>query len=528
MDIAGNKDEFGITARAEGVASEREALLEEIKHLRNRVASLEHSEAELHHKYYQQAQETETYRSLIEGIAQFPWTTGINGEALEDFPAWRHYTGQSKEEVRNSGWQNAIHPEDREQLCQTWKKQLIARHPFNTECRVRRFDGFYEDFYVYGAPVLAEDGSVCKWVGACVNSSHFKQIEARLKEQTDAMAILNRVGPLFLSELDMSKLVQAATDTATGLTGAEFGAFFYNLTDENGESYTLYTLSGVPHEAFSQFPMPRNTHIFGPTFRGESIIRLDDVRKDPRFGQNAPYFGMPQGHLPVVSYLALPVVSRSGKVLGGLFFGHSRAGVFKEWHEHLLTGLVAQIATAMDNARLFEEAQQAVRVRDEFLVAASHELKTPMTSMRGFSQLALRQLEKGSEMDPSKVKQAVEIINQQSQKMGQLVSQLLDVSRIDAGRLALEVRRTDVTGLVGNLVALTAANSTKHTLLFYAPDRIEALVDPIRLEQVVTNLLDNAIKYSPEGGRIKIELIRSGVENLLFSVTDEGIGIPPE
>src|SRR5262249_51682162 len=139
-------------------------------------------------------------------------------------------------------------------------------------------------------------------------------------------------------------------------------------------------------------PMPRNTAVFDPTFRGEGVIRIDDVTKDPRFGKNAPYYGMPKGHLPVVSYLAAPVLSRSGEVLGGLFFGHHRAGVFTERHEEILVGVAAQAAIALDNARLYRSAQEAVRLRDDFLAAASHDLKNPLGVIRGRAQLLRRQM----------------------------------------------------------------------------------------------------------------------------------------
>ena len=119
--------------------------------------------------------------------------------------------------------------------------------------------------------------------------------------------------------------MQKVTDVATALTHAEFGAFFYNVIDpQSGESYMLYTLSGVPKEAFEKFPQPRSTQVFAPTFHGEGIVRLDDVTQDPRYGHNPPFHGMPPGHLPVRSYLALPVKAPSGEVLGGLFFGHSQ------------------------------------------------------------------------------------------------------------------------------------------------------------------------------------------------------------
>jgi GAF domain-containing protein len=96
--------------------------------------------------------------------------------------------------------------------------------------------------------------------------------------------------------------------------------------------------------------MPRNTAVFAPTFNGEAIVRSDDILKDPRYGKNDPHYGMPKGHLPVRSYLAAPVISRSGEVLGGLFFGHPQPGIFTERSERLIAGIAAQAATAIDNA----------------------------------------------------------------------------------------------------------------------------------------------------------------------------------
>jgi PAS domain S-box-containing protein len=157
--------------------------------------------------------------------------------------------------------------------------------------------------------------------------------------------------------------VQIVTDAGVELTRAAFGAFFYNVINDAGESYTLYTLSGAPREAFSKFPMPRNTAIFAPTFTGEGTVRSDDILEDPRYGRNAPYKGMPEGHLPVRSYLAVPVQSRSGQVIGGLFFGHPQPGIFNARAERLMTGLAGQASIAIDNARLFEAAQKEIAQR---------------------------------------------------------------------------------------------------------------------------------------------------------------------
>ncbi|MFO0610762.1 MAG: GAF domain-containing protein [Polyangiales bacterium] len=170
---------------------------------------------------------------------------------------------------------------------------------------------------------------------------------------------LLRVALLLTAELDLGRLVGRITDEATALCGAGFGAFFYNVEDAAGERYTLYTLSGVPREAFARFPMPRNTAVFAPTFEGRAVVRSDDITRDPRYGHNAPHRGMPEGHLPVRSYLAVPVTSRAGEVIGGLFFGHPEPARFTPYHEELIRGLAAHAAIAVDNARLYQQARRA-------------------------------------------------------------------------------------------------------------------------------------------------------------------------
>lgn len=174
---------------------------------------------------------------------------------------------------------------------------------------------------------------------------------------------VDRIAKAIASNLDLDHIVQTVTDAATELTGAKFGAFFYNFADPDGERYTLYTLSGVPRAAFENFQLPRNTAVFEPTFRGLGIVRSDDIRTDPRYGQSAPHFGMPEGHLPVASYLAVPVVSRSGDVHGGLFFGHDLPGVFTAETEATVTSIAAHAAIAIDNAHLLKAAEHELAIR---------------------------------------------------------------------------------------------------------------------------------------------------------------------
>ncbi len=178
------------------------------------------------------------------------------------------------------------------------------------------------------------------------------------RPELTTLRLLHGVASELVTEHDVEKIVQCVTDAGVAISGAAFGAFFYNEVEASGEAYRLYTLSGVDCEAFSKFPMPRNTDIFSPTFKGERIVRLDDVCADPSYGRNAPHTGMPEGHLPVRSYLAIPVFSTDGSVLGGLFFGHPEPGKFVEDLELIFKTLAAQAGIAIDNANLISQVNR--------------------------------------------------------------------------------------------------------------------------------------------------------------------------
>jgi signal transduction histidine kinase len=208
------------------------------------------------------------------------------------------------------------------------------------------------------------------------------------------------------------------------------------------------------------------------------------------------------------------------------------AGPQRQAYSDLDAELAAELAhrcdLAIENARLHAEAQRATRLRDEFLSVAAHELKTPMTTLRGYAQWLLRDLKQGPVIDPSLLDRALRAIDVQSAKLVDLTAQLLDVSRIEAGKLRLESREVDLVGLVRAAVDAGQAATRRHTLSLHAPRVFRAVVDPLRLEQVLGNLIDNAIKYSPQGGAIDVELGPAGRRKLRLVVRDHGLGVPPE
>jgi PAS domain S-box-containing protein len=445
-----------------------------------------------------------------------------------------------------TGMRDLLHEEDREHTKLAVERALAQHTDYDIEYRVKNNGRGEVWISSKGRGVYDEAGRVVGMLGFIQDISTRKSNEEMLREQAEALRTLNEIGKTISAELNLHNTVQAVTDAATELTGARFGSFFYNVLNEEGASYMLYTLAGVPREAFAHFPMPRATDLFGPTFRGEAVVRIDDVKKDPRYGKSSPYYGMPEGHLPVTSYLAVPVVSRSGEVLGGLFFGHPEPGMFTERDEIIVSGLASQAAVAMDNARLYEaakkaraeaehaaaenerlfrQAEESSRLKEEFLATISHELRTPLSAILGWT----RMLRLG-QLSPENSSKALDTIERNARAQAQLVDDLLDVSRIITGKLRMDVRPADPNSFIDAAVeAVRPAADAKGVRVQKVVDTnpISIPGDPVRLQQVVWNLLSNAIKFTPRGGRVQIRSERVN-SHLEIIVSDTGQGIAPD
>jgi PAS domain S-box-containing protein len=423
-----------------------------------------------------------------------------------------------------------LHPDDRERARVAVETAIASRTDYAIEYRIRTSNG---ETWVeaHGHAAYDQSGEVLGMLGIVRDVTGQMRTKGQLRAQAEALQILNDLGRVLSAELDLKKLVQALTDAATSLVGAQFGAFFYNVLDAGGGTYMLYALSGVDRRHFERLPMPRATALFGPIFRGEGTMRLADVTQDPRYGQNSPHHGMPRGHLPVRSYLAIPVISRSGEPLGGLFFGHPDPGVFSESDERIIAGLAGQAAIAIDNARLFDAVQKARetaeianRLKDEFLATVSHELRTPLNAVLGWTSLL-----RSTQMDDSRRTKALETIDRNARLQQKIVEDLLDVSRIVAGQLRLEKEpmpfRPVVESAIESIRPLAAAKSIGLTVEL-GDDPAILIGDHARLQQVIWNLLSNAIKFTPEGGavRVALDVIESRVE---LAVADTGVGIAP-
>jgi signal transduction histidine kinase len=395
--------------------------------------------------------------------------------------------------------------------------------------------------------------------------------QASMTEDRRSLATLNRAAASLAGELDVDRLVQTVTDAGVALTGAQFGAFFYNSLNAQGEIYMLYTLSGVDRSEFDKFPMPRNTAVFAPTFGGEGVVRSGDILKDERYGKNTPNRGMPHGHLPVRSYLSAPVISRSGEVIGGLFFGHPGTDRFDAQHEASIVAIAAQAAIAIDNSRLFatasrdlderraaearlqelnetlenriaqalierQEVEEALRQSQKLEAigqltgGVAHDFNNLLTIIQSSADLLKR-----SDLPEDRRQRYISAISETTQRAAKITGQLLAFARRQALRPeTFEVAKNVIS--LGEILRTMAGSGIE--VVIRAPDGAAYInADPNQFATAIVNMAVNARDAMGEAGTLTIKVARSTCvpaeagtpaisgKFVEISVTDTGNGI---
>jgi two-component system CheB/CheR fusion protein len=495
-------------------------------------------------------------RSVADSLPQLAWMADPEGNIFWYNQRWYEYTGTTPDEMKGSGWQSLHEPKVLPAVLERWEESLRSGNPFEMEFPLKGADGVFRWFLTRMNPIRDGQGRVLRWLGTNTNIDEALKARKALEDETRVLELLNDTGSAIASHLDLQNLVQLVTDAGTKLSGAKFGAFFYNVTNEQGESYLLYTLSGAPRGAFEKFGLPRNTPVFAATFHGEGVVRSDDITKDPRYGTMAPHYGMPKGHLPVRSYLAVPVISRSGKVIGGLFFGHPEVGVFTARSERLVVGVASQAAIALDNARLFETAQkeiaerkrteaalqkakgeleervadrtasltQAIAQMEEFSYSVSHDLRAPVRAMQGYAQALLEDY--GNVLDET-AREYLKHIVRSGSRMDHLVQDILTYSRL--ARVELKLQPVGLDGLIRDIITHYPEMQAPRANITLRPKLGHVIGHEPALTQAISNLLSNAVKFVAPGVKPAVLVFSELHEgHLRLCVQDNGIGIKPE
>lgn len=356
-------------------------------------------------------------------------------------------------------------------------------------------------------------------------------LERRAREKAEAalerIRAIQSVTEAGLAYFSLDDLLGALLDRITEALGSDTAAIL--LVSDEGDTLVARAAKGLEEEVQRGVRIPVGAGFAGRVAAEQRPIVLDDV-------DHAGVLNPLLREKGIRSLVGVPLMVQ-GRTLGVLHVGSLRRRPFGSEQVEFLQIVADRVALAIDHARLLAAASVArseadaasarVRAHDEFLSVAAHELKTPMTSAKAAAQLLQRSFERSELLRPAQ-SHALDIIVQQIDKLGQLVTTLLENVRVQGGRLVPQRRRTDVAALMRAAVAQALLTTSDHEIAVSAPQSVWMSVDPLRLEQVFANLLNNAIKFSPNGGRIEVDIVRPSGTHVWISVRDRGLGVAPE
>ena len=472
----------------------------------------------------------EDLRALANSIPQLAWIASFDGTIAWYNQRWHDYTGTSAEQMAGEGWSIAYDAQHLPPMLQGWKAALRDGTPFEMEFPIRGADGQYRWFLTRANPVRDRGGQLLRWFGTSTDVDQVKRAQEALRDETRVLELLNNTGAALASTLDLPALLQETVDAATRISGARFGALYY---DDAGDV----------HDSPGALPAPRAVN--GISLRQAETIAAE-LRQGPAMRQNdllaAPDASADDAP-PLRSCLSLPVSSRSGLLLGRLLLGHPQAGMFSARSERIVSAIAAQAAVALDNTRLYAaatraaderkvlldserearaEAERTNRLKDDFLATLSHELRTPLSAILGWAQV----LRRGTR-DQADLHRGLQSIERNARAQAQLIEDLLDMNRITSDKVLLDLQPLAPASVIASAIeTLRPAADAKHIAIHssIASDAGTIMGDPGRIQQVIWNLLSNSLKFTPQGGRVDIG-VRREASRLAITVADNGVGI---
>jgi PAS domain S-box-containing protein len=460
------------------------------------------------------------YRLLVENIKDYAvFLLDANGCVVTWNAGARRIKGYTAGEIVGKHF-SIFYPEEERARGKPARALKIAAERGRWEedsWRVRK-DGSRFWANVVITPLMEPDGTLRGFAKVTRDLSEWKRME---DERTAIEAVTEEA----LAHLGLDELLTVLLERITEALAVDTVAVL--LLDERENVLVARAAKGLEKEVEQGVRIPVGRGFAGRIASEARPVVLTDI-------DHADVLNPILREKRIHSLMGVPLVVE-GRVIGVLHVGSKREREFPETDVQFLQIVADRVALAIEHSRLYDEARRArddantaeaaLRARDEFISVAAHELKTPLTSAKVAAQLLKRSL-RGSALTTAQ-QRSIDTVDRQIGKLGRLVVQLLDTVRLQSGKLALNIEDVDFAALVREAADEARALSDRHEIVVEAPETLPAMLDALRLEQVLLNLLDNAVKFMPDGGRIDVKLEKS-ITTAVLSVRDRGLGMAPE
>ncbi|MBD2499650.1 PAS domain-containing protein [Anabaena azotica] len=462
------------------------------------------------------------FRTISNAAPALVWVCDAEGKNVLFNERWYEYTGQTAAEAYGYGWVEVIHPEDAASIIPYWQHCQKTGKIYEGEIRYLRHDGEYRWHAFRALPRRGATGEIEAWYGLSFDINDRKQAQAALQERSQHIQMLYETTRDLLSSSQPLTLAETIFNKLKEMMGVD--VYLNYILDEQQQKLHLTFHGGIPQEVAQQLEwLELGEAICGTVAQQGRQIVWGDVQNshDPKL-QLARSLG-------VTACACQPLIVQ-GKVFGTLSFGSLNRTAFTPSEQSLFQAICDQMAIALERSQLLTSLQQQTeelmrvnRIKDEFLAVLSHELRSPLNPILGWTKLLQKQ-----KLNPAKTTEALATIERNAKLQTQLIDDLLDIAKILRGKLTLQIAAVDLVFVMEAAIdTVTAAAIAKNIILHPVLPQIGQVAgDAVRLQQVVWNLLSNAIKFTPNYGRVDIQLQRVG-NQAQITVSDTGKGINP-
>jgi len=477
----------------------------------------------------------ERYRILADTVPVIVFSATEDGRGTYCNERWFEYTGMTPEASRDLGWLSAVHADDVRTHRDGWPRMLARGEAFRLEVRLRRADGLYRWHAVRAVPWRDSRGDIVRWIGTCTDIDDRKRTDAdrerlltrerstrlEAEEVSSMLRRLQMITDAVLPELKLEDLLRTLLGHMRVALGSDTATIL--LLDEGGQLLVPAVSEGSDPEGDEAIRIPVHGGVAGRIAASAEGLIINGLAPHDVAGLFLKE--------RVTSIIGAPL-RVDGRLIGVIHVGSLGLRHFTGDDLHLLRLAAHRAALAIERARFHEaeraarvEAEAANRAKDEFLAMLSHELQTPLSIVLLWATL----LRSGG-LDPAGVARALDIIEQNARAQNQMIVDLLDVSRITAGKLALHLQRIAPEPIVRTAIeALRPIAEAKGVSLSLDADSGAGPIvcDAQRLHQVIANLVGNGIKFTPARGRVEVGLTQDG-DAVRITVRDTGYGISQE